>query len=189
MSSSSRFRGIFSNQSNNRTDDKERSISQQISSMINGAFRSFKAPTYLIDTLYYSLGNFVDLEFIPYINSTNPIFSGVTVSRMTDSAYAVDSKTNIAFVGYRIAVPVDGSKGFATNQYNETITVQNVHGAFSAVATYDDAGTGFATEKDNQTYLILNGIGKYAYAKFMTIYFNNAVVPKTRRVEVFSYNA
>ena len=49
----------------------------------------------------------------------------------------------------------------------------------SAVATYTDAGDGF------QTYMVLNGTNKYAYAKTITIYFNN--INGTRKIQVNSY--
>jgi hypothetical protein len=185
MSSSSRFKGILSNRTNNRTDDTERSIKQMILSLIGLSSKSLKNPTILIDTLYYKTTNFIDLTFIPYQGTSDSPFSGITVACMTDSSYEVDPSSNITFVGYRIPLPDPNTSGFTANQYNETITVQTLNGNFSAVATYSDSGTGFETTNTFQDYMILNGTGKYAYAKLIRIVFDNKL--HQRQVFVYAY--
>lgn len=184
MSSSSRFRGILSNRGNNRTDDKEKSVSQMILSLINLKASTLKAPTILIDTLYYTTTSTEQLTFIPYL-STNSPFSGITTTHMTDSSYVIDPTTSLTFVGYRIPITNPSVSQFDSAQYNETITMQTTQGTLTATATYSDAGSGFETTKASQSYMVNNGIGKYAYAKFITILFDNTL--HRRQVLVYAY--
>lgn len=184
MSSSSRFRGILSNQGNNRTDDKVKSVANTILSLIDLKATTLKTPTKLIDTLYYTTTTTEQLTFVPYL-STNSPFSGITTTHMTDSSYALDTSTSLTFVGYRIPITQPSVSRFANAQYNETITMQTPEGTLSATATYSDAGSGFETTNASQSYTVTNGIGKYAYAKFITIIFDN--LNRRRQVLVYAY--
>jgi len=178
MSSSSKLHGTFSNQVNNRTDDKWRTISKWIYSIL----RTLKKPTVLTDILYYTVNTTEQLSFIYTIG--NSPYSGITTTHMTNSNYEIDTSTLITFVGYRI-VPTNVSSKITDPQYNETITIQNNNGILSAVATYSDTGNSFVTQKVSQTYMVLNGTDKYAYAKTITIYFDNLL--GRRRIIVNSY--
>lgn len=181
MSSSSKLHGTFSNQRNNRIDDKWKTITQWILNLFYSKLTTLKTPTVLTDILYYTVNTTEQLSFIPYIPGSN--YSGITTTHMTNKNYTIDPTTLITFVGYRI-VPKANST-IKTPLYNETITIQNENGMLSAVATYTDEGTTFVTQKDSQTYMVLNGTDKYAYAKTITIFFNN--VAGTRRIIVNSY--
>jgi hypothetical protein len=183
MSSSSRFRGILSTKSNNRTDDKDRSVTQMILSLIGFRASTLKSPTILIDTLHYTTLTKEQVVFIPFIGA-GP-YCGITTQRMTDAAYAIDPSTSLTFVGFRIPIVQPDVSKFTVAQYNETITLQNSFGSIGAVATYDDAGGDFETTTAEQTYKVLNGVGKYAYAKLLKIVFNNT--PGVMRREVFVY--
>ena len=185
MSSSSRFRGILSNRGNNRTDDQTRSMSQMILSMIGVRAITLKNPSYLIDTLYYTTLNTENLTFIPFLSTTDSPFSGITVTHMTSSAYVIDTTTTLTFVGYRIPISSSIKSQFSSAQYNETITIQTSEGSLTATATYSDSGSGFETSGTSQTYMVNNGIGKYAYAKFITILFDNDL--NRRQVLVYAY--
>lgn len=181
MSSSSKLHGTFSRQMVNRIDDKWRTISRWILEIVYNKLSTLKTPTILTDTLYYTVNTVEQLDFIPY--TTGSDYSGITITHMTDRNFEIDLSTLITFVGYRIK---NTNGNVATPLYNETITLENNNGMLSAVATYsDDNGTGFQTIKEFQTYMVLNGTDKYAYAKTITIYFNN--ITGTRRIEVNSY--
>jgi len=180
MSSSSKLHGTFSRQMVNRTDDKWRTISQWIINFFYNKLNTLKTPSILTDTLYYTVNNTEQLSFT-YTVGNSP-YSGITTTYMTNKKYEIDSSTLITFIGYRI-VPVNGN--ISTSLYNETITLQNRNGMLSAVATYTDSGDSFATNKISQTYMVLNGTDKYAYAKTITIFFNNE--NGTRIINVYSY--
>jgi len=185
MSGSGRLRGILSNRANNHTDNQERSVKQMILSLIGFSMRTLKSPNILIDTLYYTTNNVVNLNFIPYQGTSESPFSGITVACMTNAAYEIDPTSNVTFVGYRIPMPAVNTTGFTSAQYNETITLQTAFGNLSAVATYSDSGTTFETDKPFQDYMVLNGIGKYAYAKSIRIIFDNIL--RRRQVLVYAY--
>jgi hypothetical protein len=175
------MRGIFSSRAINRTDHKGPSITDYI----NLVRRSFKSPTYLVDTLFYNINNNEDLTFIPYLTSNSP-YSGISMLHMTDANNVVDKSTMMTFVGYRVPILNPSVSLIDTAQYNETLTIKNAFGTVVASSTYSDAGTGFATSTPSETYTVLNGTGRYAYAKHLTIYFNN--VANTRIVQIFGYN-
>ena len=179
MSSSSKFRGIFSNRMNNYTDVKWPTISQWISAKLS----TLKSPFVLTDVLYYTVNNTESVTFIPYTQANSP-YSGITTTHMTTEDYEIDINTLITFVGYRI-VPATTESQLSVPLYNETITLQNTNGMLVATTTYEDAGDTFVTTKDSQTYMVLNGTGKYDYAKSITIYFNNDA--GTRMIKVYSY--
>jgi hypothetical protein len=176
------MRGILSNRSINRTDHKGPALTDFVM-LVN---RGIKTNTFLVDTLYYSIeSQYMEfLDFIPVVGSNSP-YSGLAVLHMTDSNYVLDESTLLTFTGYRM-VPSKAVTSKLLPQYNETMAVRNPKGEFTATATYTDAGGGFATQNPTQTYMILNGTGAYAYAKYVTIYFDN--VNKKREVRVYSYN-
>ena len=140
----------------------------------------FKLNTILIDTLYYTINNIEQLNFT-YTQTT--AYSGITTTHMTDSNYSIDTNTLITFVGYRI-VPSIGSQ-IIQKIYNETITLQNENGMLIATSTYYDEGDTFKTMIDEQSYMVQNGTDKYAYAKKITIVFDNIL--NRRVVQIFSY--
>lgn len=175
------MRGIFSSRAINRTDHKAPSISD----FINLVRRSYKSPTFLVDTLYYNILNNEELTFIPYLAADSP-YSGIAVLHMTDSNNVIDPSTMLTFLGYRVPILHPELSKIAFAQYNETITLKNKFGTLSAVSTYSDDGGGFETTTPSETYTILNGTGRYAYAKFLTIFFNS--VAKTRVVKIYSYS-
>lgn len=184
MSSSSKLHGTFSRQMVNRIDDKWRTISRWILEIIYKKLSTLKSPTILTDTLYYTVNTTEQLKFI-YTVGNSP-YSGITTTHMTYKNFEIDPFTLITFVGYRIVPdPIDKKSKIVSPLYNETITLENKNGMLSAVATYVDSGDGFKTTNLSQTYMVLNGTDKYAYAKTITIYFNN--IAGTRRIEVNSY--
>lgn len=175
------MRGIFSSRAINRTDHKAPSIGD----FINLVRRSYKSPTFLVDTLYYNINHTEQLTFIPYLAPDSP-YSGMTVTHLTDANNVLDPSTMLTFVGYRVPILYPAVSQIAAAQYNETITLKNAFGTLSAVSTYSDAGPGFETTTPSETYTVLNGTGRYAYAKFLTIFFNS--VAKTRVVKIYSYS-
>lgn len=152
-------------------------------SLFNFKLSTLKKPTFLIDTLYYTINTTEQLTFIPITQGNSP-YSGITTTHMTDGKYQIDPSTLITFVGYRI-VPQRPLSKIVVPLYNETITLENDNGMLSAVATYEDGGDSFETTTNFQTYMVLNGTGKYAYAKTITIYFNK--IARTRIIHVNSY--
>ena len=173
--------GIFSSRAINRTDHKPPSVTD----FINLVRRSYKSPTFLVDTLYYNITNNERLAFIPYLAPDSP-YSGITVLHMTDANNVSDPSTMMTFVGYRVPILTPTVSLIATAQYNETLTIKNAFGTVVASSTYSDAGSGFATTTPSETYTVLNGTGRYAYAKFLTIFFNN--VTNARVVKIFAYS-
>jgi hypothetical protein len=143
----------------------------------------FKSNTILIDTLYYTINNIEQLNFT-YTQTSSysgiPPYSGITTTHMTNSDYETDANTLITFVGYRIGGPQITQK-----IYNETITLQNENGMLTATATYNDEGNTFQTTVSSQSYMVQNGTDKYAYAKTITITFDNSL--NRREVKIFSY--
>jgi len=183
MSSSSKLHGTFSRQLVNRIDNKWRTISNWILEIIYNKLNTLKTPTILTDTLYYTVNTKEQLDFKPYTIDSD--YSGITITHMTNRNYQIDQSSLITFVGYRIKNDNKEISKIETPFYNETITIQNNNGMLSAVATYTDKGNSFVTEKNFQTYMVLNGTDKYAYAKTITIYFNN--IAGTRIIYVNSY--
>lgn len=175
------MRGILSNMRTNRTDHKVPAVADLIR-LVN---RSAKAPTFLVDTIYYTINTTEQLTFIPVVGSNSP-YSGITVTRLSDNTYTLKPATMLTFTGYRIVPQNAGVSQIAVAQYNETINLRNEHGTLTAASTYDDAGGGFATTTPSETYPVLNGTGRYAYAKHITILFDNAT--GRRVIQVYAYN-
>lgn len=158
------------------------SIPDKAPAFINIVRRNFKAPTFLIDTLYYNINHVEQLDFIPHVK--NNAYSGITVTHLTDALSNTDPSSMLTFLGYRI--PLTNELSLIEHpQYNETITLRNAAGTLTATATYSDAGLTFETSTAAETYPVLNGTGRYADAKFVVIFFNND--NKTRVVKIFAY--
>ena len=175
------MRGILSNMRTNRTDNKVPAFGDLVR-LIN---RSMKAPTYLVETLYYTVNTTEQLTFIPVVGDNSP-YSGITITHMTDANYAIVSNSMLTFTGYRIVPENESVSKITVPQYNETITLRNENGTLTATSTYSDAGSGFATTTPSETYTVLNGSGKYAYAKYITIVFDNTT--GKRVMLVYAYN-
>jgi len=175
------MRGILSNMRTNRTDHKLPAFADLVR-LLN---RSMKSPTYVIDTLYYTINTTEQLTFIPIVGSNSP-YSGITTTHMTDKSFNINPNTLITFTGYRIVPETPLVSNIAVAQYNETIHIKNENGSLVAVSTYSDAGDGFATTTSSETYMVLNGTGRYAYAKHITIVFDNAT--GRRAIQVYAYN-
>jgi len=166
------MRGIFSSRAINRTDHKAPSIGE----FINLVRRSYKSPTFLVDIQHQPHGA---AHVHPLLGSRQPVFR--------NDSDAPDRREQrprcLHHAGYRVPNTNAGSL-ITVPQYNETITLKNPFGTLSA-STYSDSGTTFETTP-SETYPILNGTGRYAYAKFLTIFFNS--VAKTRVVKIFAYS-
>jgi hypothetical protein len=175
------MRGILSNMRTNRTDNKVPAIGDLVR-LVN---RSMKMPTYLVDTLYYTINTTEQLTFIPVVGDNSP-YSGLTITHLTDANYALLLNTMLTFTGYRIVPETSSVSKITVPQYNETIILRNESGTLTAASTYSDAGGGFATTTPSETYTVLNGTGKYAYAKHITIVFDNDTGRRT--VLVYAYN-
>ncbi|MEI6053494.1 MAG: hypothetical protein WCQ44_12390 [Opitutaceae bacterium] len=146
-------------------------------------------PTYLIDTLYYSLSGTLTVPFLQFLEPDSP-YSGVSIVRLTNAEYQPDLTTKLSYLGYRI--PTETNTGFEFAQYNETMTVltsipSNPLDMFVATTTYEDPGDFYQTTISGATFLVLNGSGKYSYAKTVQVTYDNSVTPGVRTMQVYGY--
>lgn len=176
-------KGILSSLSINYTDNKTAYYIRDVTQRISSAFSVFKTKSRLMDILYYTTNTTQQLDFIPYI--PNSVYSGITMTVMTNVNFSLTPNTLITFVGYRLPV----NTYLPLPQYNETITINTPLGNIIASATYTDSGTTFISTVAFQKYLVLNGDGKFINASHIIIYFDNEGQifgpPKSRKIEVY----
>jgi len=176
-------RGILSSLNVNFTDNKTAYNTRNISKRLSDAFDVYKTNQKLQNVLYYTTNNTEQVGFIPY--TQNNRYSGITITRMTDSSFNLLNNYLITFVGYRIPA----GSNLLTAQYNETVTINTPVGNIVAAATYSDSGTEFISTIDFQRYLVLNGDGIYVNSSHIIIYFDNDGskfgVAHSRKIEIY----
>jgi hypothetical protein len=127
---------------------------------------------------YYKLGDDLTVDFIPYTGESN--YSGISVTKLTDSKHSTYIGGEITVIGYRL----NTRQPFKKAKYNETYTLQTNKGMFVASKTYNDSGTGIDTTVPVVNYMIYNGTGIFKGKTRMNIKFHNNTIPKTRTITV-----
>ena len=129
------------------------------------------------------------LDYIPFVPSG--VFSGISISHMSNSAFERDTDTKISFFGNRVPNTNVLNSGILLPQFKETIAIQVPGGTVSGETTYDDPGSGFETTVPEVTYSATGGTGAFQGASTIQVIFDNDGVlfgrKFSRKIFVFGF--
>ena len=131
----------------------------------------------LINTLYYDVDRFTDVNFIKFLKPNSP-FAGVSIGELHYEDKLIQNGS-VTIVGYR--VDMTNSKYFDTSQYNETYTFQTDNGSVIGSCTYSDSGLLFETKIPFVTLMVHSGTGIYEGASTINVDYTN----KIRKIEIY----